>query len=95
MAFETGGRIFFQFPVRNTAVATNAMEPLVAQPAGRAAVAGVVDREGFITVGCDAGLISRYDHGLDAMEQSPSRGPQLDFSDQPKKLHPLSIITYR
>ena len=64
MAFESGGAVFFQLPVRHAALRTHTDELLVPQPSGRPAVPRVVYDEFLVTVGGDPGPVSKEMYGL-------------------------------
>ncbi len=58
MALEVGGRIFSEFPVRNTANTAGSFKPLISKPAGCPAVSGIGDQKGLVTMGSNPGLIA-------------------------------------
>ena len=91
MAPEMRGGVFFQLPLGHAAGRADPFEPFVTQPSCRPAVSGVVDHEGFIAVGGNAGLVTRDFDGLDAVQQPFARRPDLDLVDQPEQRHPFAI----
>ncbi len=88
---ELRGGIFFELPLGQAAVRADPFEPFVAQPSCGPAVSGVVDHEGLVAVGGDAGLIAHGFDNPDAVQQAFARRPDLDFIDQPEQLHPLAV----
>ena len=95
MAFETGGRILLQFPVRDPAYRANLAEPLIPQPPRCPAVTGIVDHKGLIAVGGNLRLVAGLLNGFDAMQNPLARRPQLDLIDQFKQLYPFAVISLR
>ena len=75
MTPELCGCIFFEFPLRDTAGATGAIEPFIAKPSCCPAISGVVYHECFIAVGRDTGLITHDVDGFDTVEETTSGGP--------------------
>jgi len=71
-----------------------AFKPLISQPAGRTAVSGIVDRECFVAVRGNTGLIAQKFNLFDAMQDAFSGRPQLDFFDEPKKLYSFAVISF-
>ena len=94
MALELCRRVFFELPLGNTANAAGSLEPFVPQPAGGTAVSGIGDHEGLVAVRRDPGLIARHLHRLDAVQQPPTRRPELDLVDQAKDLDAFPIVTF-
>jgi hypothetical protein len=45
-------------------------------------------------MGRNSRLVSKFLDGLDAVQKTFPRGPEFYFGDEPKKLHPLPIITF-
>ena len=91
MPSKQGGGIFFHFPVWNAAGAAGALEPLVPEPSGGAAVPGVVDHESAVAVGGDPGLPAHLFDGADAVQHPLPGRPQLDLVDQPEELDPFPV----
>jgi hypothetical protein len=94
MTLELGGGILFQFPFRYAANAANALEPFVPEPAGGAAVSGVIDNECLVTVGGDFGLITQCVNGFYSVQNTLPRRPQLYFINESKKLDALAVKSF-
>ena len=92
VTFEIGGRIFGYFPVGNTADPAGPSKPFISEPAGRPAVSGIGNQKYPVAMGCNPGLIADDINSLDSMQQPPTRGPELNFLNQPKKLNPFPIV---
>ena len=88
-----GSRIFFQFPVRDTAGTARSFEPFVPEPPGGAAVSGVVDHKNTVAVGGNSGLVAHLFNGPDTVQHSLAGWPQFDLVNQPEQLHPFPVIT--
>ena len=91
VAFEPGGGIFFQFPLRYVAHRADRYRPFVPDPSAGPAVQGVADHENLIAVGGEFSCITCYHNRPDAMELPGSGWPQLDFGDQVEQPGPLPV----
>ena len=69
--------------------------PLVTKPARRMTVLGIANYHLLVTVSSYKGIrTTPYLKGLDAVENPPSRGPELNLLDQFEKGDPLGIIDF-
>lgn len=91
MPSKHGGRILFQFPVRNAACTARTFEPLVPEPPGGTAVPRVVDHKSAVAVRRDPGLFAHFFDGPDAVQHPLSGRPQLDLVDQPEQLDAFPV----
>ncbi len=94
MTFKISRVVFFHLPIGNTTGTAHAPEPFVPEPACRPAISGVSNHKGFVTVGCDAGLIADSVNGLNSMQQPFARWPEFYFFDKSKKFNPLAIEAF-
>ena len=93
MAFKIGRGVFFHLPIRDPTGPAYPSEPFVSEPACRPAIPGVSDHKGFVTVGCDPGLIANSVNRLNSMQQPFARRPELYFFNESKKFNPFTIIS--
>ena len=92
-ALKNGHRILLNLPLGNPALITGLSIPLVTKPARRMTVLGITNYHLLVTVSSYKSIrTTPHLKGLDAMEDSSSRWPELDLFHQLEKRDPLGII---
>ena len=94
MTSELCGRIFFEFPLRDTACAAGTIEPFVAKPSCCTAISGIVHHKYFITMGRDTRLVTHDFDGFDTVKETASGGPDLYLLDQAEQLDPFAVKSF-
>ena len=95
MTLESRRIVFFQLPLRHPASRANPEKKLVSKPSRSPAALRVVYYELFIAVRSNPGPVSQLLNRANPMQNSFSRGPQLDLLNQAKKVNPLAIVSLR
>ncbi len=88
------GRIFLKLPFRYPAVRTHPKMQLVAKPACRPAMLGIIDNKTPVAMGDNLRRVSPSGHGFDPMQGAAAGWPQLDFFHQIKEIHVLPVISF-
>ena len=91
MTAKFGGIVFFQLPVRDSALGTDGDKPLVAQPSSGPGVQGVADDEFLVAMGGESGLVAHDLNGANAVELPLAGGPEFDLIDEIEKRCPFSV----
>lgn len=88
------GRIFLKLPFRYPAVRTHPKMQLVAKPACRPAMFGIIDNKASVAMGDNLRRISPSGHGFDPMQSAAAGWPKFDFFHQIKKINVFSVIPF-
>ena len=94
MTPETGGCVFFKLPLGHPADGTDPLKPFVSQPAGGAAVPGIVDHNGFVAVGGYPGHGALEFNGFNPVQKAFPRWPQLDLVNEPEKFRAFAVVSF-